>query len=117
MAKAARSQHSRGGLRDRANAGHGQKTRRPQGCRGKNRLAALLLGHRALRPCSFVAPCHPAFSSATAPIVFFRQALRERALALGFGTVRPWVRLGPDFEGRDYRLTDVHGNLIKGILA
>ena len=36
------------GCNDRANAGHGQKTRRPEGFRGKGRLASLLLGHRPL---------------------------------------------------------------------
>jgi len=36
------------GCNDRANAGHGQKTDRPEGFRGKGRLASLLLGHRPL---------------------------------------------------------------------
>src|SRR5713101_6532592 len=47
------------GCDDRPNAGHGQKTRRPEGFRGKGRLASLLLGYgqlagmlppRAIRP-------------------------------------------------------------------
>src|SRR6266581_2223929 len=36
------------GCKERANAGHGQKTRRPEGFRAKGRLASLLLGHRPL---------------------------------------------------------------------
>src|SRR5258708_34684597 len=37
------------GCKDRANAGHGQKTRRPEGFRGKGRLASLLLSRRSTR--------------------------------------------------------------------
>jgi hypothetical protein len=71
------------GCKDRVNDGHGQKTRRPEGFRGKGRLASLLLSHRALRLCSFVAPCHPAFSTKTAPLLFFRQALsRNHAVGI-----------------------------------
>jgi len=35
------------GCKDRANAGHGQKTRRPEGFRAKGRLASLLLSRRS----------------------------------------------------------------------
>src|SRR6266478_804718 len=38
------------GCKERANAGHGQKTRRPEGFRAKGRLASLLPGGRAQRP-------------------------------------------------------------------
>jgi hypothetical protein len=37
------------GCNDRANTGHGQKTRRPEGFRGKGRLASLLLSRRSTR--------------------------------------------------------------------
>src|SRR5712692_38853 len=37
------------GCKERANAGHGQKTRRPEGFRAKDRLAPLLRGGRAQR--------------------------------------------------------------------
>src|SRR5260221_9885983 len=37
------------GCKERANAGHGQKTRRPEGFRGKGRLASLLLSRRSAR--------------------------------------------------------------------
>ena len=37
------------GCKERANAGHGQKTRRPEGFRGKGRLASLLLSRRSTR--------------------------------------------------------------------
>jgi hypothetical protein len=37
------------GCKQRANAGHGQKTRRPEGFRAKGRLASLLLAHRSTR--------------------------------------------------------------------
>src|SRR6266849_4217976 len=37
------------GCDDRTNAGHGQKTRRPEGFRGKGRLASLLLSRRSTR--------------------------------------------------------------------
>src|SRR5258706_5231686 len=53
------------GCKERANAGHGQKTRRPEGFRAKGRLASLLLGHRPLRVCSLVAPRHPYFCPKT----------------------------------------------------
>ncbi len=53
------------GCNDRANAGQRQKTRRPEGFRGKGRLASLLLGHRHSRVCSLVAPRQPAFSAKT----------------------------------------------------
>src|SRR6266704_3710966 len=36
------------GCKERANAGNGQKTRRPEGFRAKGRLPSLLLGHRPL---------------------------------------------------------------------
>jgi len=70
------------GCNDRANAGHGQKTRRPEGFRGKGRLASLLLGHRPLRVLaraartSLVAPRHAAFSPKTGLHAIFRHALR-----------------------------------------
>ncbi len=50
-------------------------TRRPEGFRGKDRLASLLLGHRPLRVCSLVAPRHSAFSAKTARLGIFKQAL------------------------------------------
>jgi hypothetical protein len=37
------------GCTERANAGHGQKSRRPEGFRGKDRLASLLLSRRSTR--------------------------------------------------------------------
>src|SRR5207245_7793729 len=37
------------GCKERANAGHGQKTRRPEGFRGKGRQASLLLSRRSTR--------------------------------------------------------------------
>src|SRR6266852_3044612 len=37
------------GCKERANAGHGQKTRRPEGFRGKCRLASLRLSRRSTR--------------------------------------------------------------------
>src|SRR5260370_3618640 len=37
------------GCKERANAGHGQKSRRPEGFRGKSRLASLLLSRRSTR--------------------------------------------------------------------
>ena len=60
----------------RANAGHDQKTRRPEGSRGNGQLTSLLLAHRPLRVCSLVAPRHPAVSSGTGPLRIFRQALK-----------------------------------------
>src|SRR6266849_9545982 len=69
------------GCDDRTNAGHGQKTRRPEGFRGKGRLASpcsrrlseLLRGGRAQR--LLRRACHPAFSPKTAPLVVSKQAL------------------------------------------
>src|SRR5712692_781022 len=60
------------GCKERANAGHGQKTRRPEGFRGKGRLASLL---------------HPAFSQKTAPLVVSKQARRGKCSAM-FAYVR-----------------------------
>src|SRR6266545_3796438 len=37
------------GCDDRANAGHGQKTRRPEGFRAKDHLASLILGQRPMK--------------------------------------------------------------------
>src|SRR6266852_5289808 len=73
------------GCKERANAGHGQKTRRPEGFRGKGRLASpcsrmlseLLRGGRAQR--LLRRACHPAFSPKTAPLVVSKQALRAVA--------------------------------------
>src|SRR5712692_6775197 len=42
------AQRPAAGCKERANAGHEQKTRRPKGFRAKGRLASLLLGHRPL---------------------------------------------------------------------
>ena len=53
------------GCDGRANAGRGQKTRRPEGFRGEGWLASLLLGRRPLRVSSLGAPRHPAFSAKT----------------------------------------------------
>ena len=50
------------GCNGRANAGCGQKTRRPEGLGGKAPLAALLVGHRPLRVCFLFAPCQSNFS-------------------------------------------------------
>src|SRR6266498_2164410 len=63
------------GCDGRANAGRRQKTGRPEGFRGKGRLASLLLGHSPLRGCSLIAPRNPAFPTKTGPHVIFRQAL------------------------------------------
>ena len=41
------------GCKDRANAGHGQKARRPEGLRAKGRLASLLLSRRSTRDILF----------------------------------------------------------------
>src|SRR5688572_7715173 len=41
-------EHPAAGCDSRANAGHRQKIRRPEGFRGKGPLASLFLGHRAL---------------------------------------------------------------------
>src|SRR5438067_13854530 len=65
------------GLDVRANAGHGQKARRPDGFTGKGRLASLLLGQRPLRVSSLVAPRHPAFSAKTGLPRNFKQALKR----------------------------------------
>src|SRR6266851_4874927 len=43
------AQRHAAGCKERANAGHGQKTRRPEGFRGKGRLASLLLSRRSTR--------------------------------------------------------------------
>ena len=75
------------GCDDRANAGHGQKTRRPEGFRGKGRLAALLLGQRPLRVSSLVAPCHPAFPAKTG---------RPRNFQTGSKARRGWQRVACD---------------------
>src|SRR5258706_5950788 len=53
------------GCEGRANAGHGQKTRRPEGFRGKGWLASLLLSRRPLRVSSLVAPRQPTFFAKT----------------------------------------------------
>ena len=42
------------GCNGRANAGHRQRTRRPEGSRGNGPLASLLVGHRPLRVCSLL---------------------------------------------------------------
>ena len=76
-----RAQRPAAGCDDRTNAGHGQKTRRPEGFRGKGRLAwpcsrmvsELLRGGRA--PRLLRRACHPAFSTKTAPLVVSKQAL------------------------------------------
>src|SRR4029079_18695892 len=67
------------GCDSRANEGHWQKTRRPEGFRGKGRLASLLLGRRPLRVSSLVAPRHPAFSSKTGLPRNFQTGSKERA--------------------------------------
>src|SRR5260370_24406515 len=41
------AQRPAAGCKERANAGHGQKTRRPEGFRGKGRLASVLLSRRS----------------------------------------------------------------------
>src|SRR5713101_6557422 len=69
------------GCKERVNAGHGQKTRRPEGFRGKGRLTSpcsrmlseLLRGGRAQRLPRRA--CHPAFSPKTAPLVVSKPAL------------------------------------------
>src|SRR5712692_7242523 len=79
--RSGRAQRPAAGCDDRTNAGHGQKTRRPEGFRGKGRLASpcsrmlseLLRGGRAQRLLSRA--CHPAFSPKTAPLVVSKQAL------------------------------------------
>src|SRR5438445_5740454 len=71
------------GCKERANAGHGQKTRRPEGFRGKGRLASpcsrmlseLLRGGRAQR--LLRRACHPAFSPKTATLAVSKQALSD----------------------------------------
>ena len=77
------------GCKERANAGHRQKTRRPEGFRGKGRLASLLLSRRSARdillrrlPAGRQAPRHPAFSQKTAPLVVFKQALSKAVLRI-----------------------------------
>ena len=67
------------GCKERANAGHGQKTRRPEGFRGKARLASLLLSRRSTRDILLRRACHPAFSTKTAPLVVSKQALKANA--------------------------------------
>ena len=47
--RSGRAQRPAAGCKERANAGHGQKTRRPEGFRGKGRLASLLLSRRSTR--------------------------------------------------------------------
>ena len=80
------------GCDGRANAGPRQKTRRPKGFRAKDRLASLLLGHRLLRVCSLVAPCHPAFSPKTDPLAVFNQTLNPcRPDLVGFVNGLPLV--------------------------
>src|SRR6266581_3637253 len=66
------------GCKERANAGHGQKIRRPEGFRGKGRPASLLLSRRSTRDILLRRACHPAFSPKTAPLVVSKQALTER---------------------------------------
>ena len=56
------------GCKGRANEGHRQKTRRPEGSRVKSTLAALLIAHRPLRVCSLLAPCKIVFSTKTGPL-------------------------------------------------
>src|SRR5712692_10360730 len=68
------------GCDGRANAGCRRKIRRPEGFRGKGRLASLLLGHRPLRVCSLVAPRQAAFSAKTGPHGVFKQALSEELI-------------------------------------
>src|SRR5260370_14152739 len=70
------------GCKERANAGHGQKTRRPEGFRGKGRLASLLLSRRSTRDILLRRACHPAFSPKTAPLVVSKQPLSKSPLAL-----------------------------------
>ena len=53
------------GCDGRANAGHRQTTRRPEGFRGKGPLASLLVGRRPLQVSSLLAPLHRAFPSKT----------------------------------------------------
>src|SRR5258707_15653284 len=75
------------GCKERANAGHGQKTRRPEGFRGKGRLASLLLSRRSTRDILLRRACHPAFSTKTAPLVVSKQALSSHrtSFANSFG--------------------------------
>src|SRR5260370_24906910 len=47
--RSGRAQRPAAGCKERANAGHGQKTRRPEGFRGKGCLASLLLSRRSTR--------------------------------------------------------------------
>jgi len=70
------------GCNDRANAGHRQKTRRPQGYRGKGRLASLLLGLIPLRASSLLAPRHPAFSPITGLLRNFQTGSKRLLLLL-----------------------------------
>src|SRR5712692_2359958 len=65
------------GCKERVNAGHGQKTRRPEGFRGKGRLATLLLSRRSTRDILLRRARHPAFPPKTAPLVVSKQALTK----------------------------------------
>jgi len=56
------------GCKGRANEGHRQKTRRPEGSRVKSALAALLIPQRPLRVRSLLAPCQTGFSTKTGPL-------------------------------------------------
>src|SRR5713101_6490489 len=67
------------GCKERANAGHGQKIRRPEGFRGKGRLASLLLSRRSTRDILLRRACHPTFSPKTAPLVVSKQTLIRNA--------------------------------------
>src|SRR6266581_7409044 len=71
------AQRPAAGCQERANAGHGQKTRRPEGFRGKGRPASLLLSRRSTRDILLRRACHPAFSPKTAPLVVSKPALSQ----------------------------------------
>src|SRR6266700_5630086 len=85
------AQRPAAGCEERANAGHGQKTRRPEGFRAKGHLASpcsrmpseLLRGGRAQRLPRRA--CHPAFCPKTGPLLILKQALKPLAI--------PFIRL------------------------
>ena len=72
-------------LRPTSNAAAGPKTGNPA---GGGRLAALLLSHRALRPCSFVAPCQTPAGKPRTHSSFINGLLKTEKAGLSSGLLK-----------------------------
>ena len=65
-------------LRTTSNAAAAPKIPQPFGLSSGGPLAALLLSHRALRLCSFVAPCQPLARKPAHPVPIYEMGSSER---------------------------------------